>query len=360
VPAPLATPASPESRAPLLALLEPGEYLDTFMRHPPIGFTAAWSPSGMPTFEAPFDLLMTLDEPVRQRIQSLPLFRHWGRLLSWRTRFAGSTVTEYAPLPAGLSAEALVQELLRTYGSEHRLLIVKDIAADSPLLDARENAAVRAFVQALELAGFVMVEGNSLGWMSIDFDSIESCIATFSAGRRSDVRRKLRIRKFLQEDILRTGSAVFQDEAFIDQLYRLYVNVYEQSDVHFDVLDREFFRQLFQDASNDGLLFTYRRDGQLIGWKLCYEHAGKLLDKYLGFQYPQSRDNNLYYVSWFHCLEYALQKGLSHYVAGWTDARIKRYLGAHLTRTRHAVYVRNPVLRWCFRRLSHHFEAEPG
>jgi hypothetical protein len=108
------------------------------------------------------------------------------------------------------------------------------------------------------------------------------------------------------------------------------------------------------------LLFTYRREGELIGWKLCYVHQGRLLDKYLGFRYPQSRQNNLYFVSWIHCLEYAIANGLTHYVAGWTDARIKRYLGARLARTRHAVYVRNPILRWCFRRLSHLFEEEPG
>jgi hypothetical protein len=85
-----------------------------------------------------------------------------------------------------------------------------------------------------------------------------------------------------------------------------------------------------------------------------------LLDKYVGFSYPAARAHNLYFVSWFHCLEYAQQHGLSHFIAGWTDATIKRYLGARTTRTRHAVYLRNPLLRAGLRRLSRHFEAEPG
>jgi hypothetical protein len=58
-------------------------------------------------------------------------------------------------------------------------------------------------------------------------------------------------------------------------------------------------------------------------------------------------------------LEYARRNGLTHYVAGWTDAGIKRQLGAQFSMTRHAVYVRNPLLRFAFRRLSHLFESDP-
>jgi hypothetical protein len=59
-----------------------------------------------------------------------------------------------------------------------------------------------------------------------------------------------------------------------------------------------------------------------------------------------------------HNLEYARQRNLSHYVAGWTDAAIKSYLGATLSMTRHAVYLRNPLLRALLRRCAHWFEGE--
>ncbi len=44
------------------------------------------------------------------------------------------------------------------------------------------------------------------------------------------------------------------------------------------------------------MVFVYRHAGQMIGWNLHYERAGKLLDKYIGYAYPQARQHNLYFI----------------------------------------------------------------
>jgi predicted N-acyltransferase len=62
-------------------------------------------------------------------------------------------------------------------------------------------------------------------------------------------------------------------------------------------------------------------------------------------------------VSWFQNLEYALERGLRCYVAGWTDPEVKRDLGAAFTHTQHAVYVRNPVLRALLKPFRRLFET---
>jgi len=122
-------------------------------------------------------------------------------------------------------------------------------------------------------------------------------------------------------------------------------------------LSAGFFRAVLQDATIGGLLFAYRLEGQLIGYNLCFLENGFLLDKYVGFVYPQARDYNLYAVSWFHNLEYALAHKLCGYVAGWTDPEVKRELGARFTRTQHAVYVRNPMLRALLKPFRRLFET---
>jgi predicted N-acyltransferase len=304
--------------------------------------------------------MTTADETMRAAAQRLPWFRHWGRLLIWQARFIGCTVTEYAPLAARRPARQLATELLDQYGREQRILIVKDLAIDSPLLDANANAQSRALAHELENLGFVLLNGMSLAWLPIDFPSVEAYIGRLSSGRRADIRRKLKARSRIDIEVVPTGSPWFDDAAVVATLYRLYGNVYAQSEVHFDLLTDDFFRTLLSDPGSGGLLFVYRHAGELIGWKLCYVHGGMLLDKYVGFAYPQAREHNLYFISWFHCLEVALERGLSHFIAGWTDATIKRYLGARTTRTRHAVYLRNPLLRGGLRRLSRYFETEPG
>ena len=343
---------------PFIAQLEPDGLLGAFMAHPPAGFAAGHSAQGMPVFVAPFDLLTTADDTLRRRIAGLPGYRRWGHLLRWRTRFAGTTVSEYAPLPSGVDPVALAQGLKGAYGRECRLLIVKDIAQDSPLLGAADNAYARAFASACAAAGFVLLEGQALAWVPIDFGSNDEYLARLSSGRRKNIRRKLRSLAELQIEAVPTGDMRFRDEATLAAFQALFDNVYAQSEIHFDRLDAAFFRAVLQDGGSGGVVFVYRHAGEMIGWNLCYEHAGKLVDKYVGFAYPQAREHNLYFVSWMHNLDYARRRGLSHYVAGWTDPEIKAYLGARFTLTRHAVYLRNPLLRMAARKLGRFFESD--
>jgi len=341
-----------------IAQLEPDALLKHFMNHPPIGFVVETSPQGMPCFVAPFDLLTTADEELRRRVAALPLYRWWGRALRWRTRFAGTTVSEYAPLPRTVSPIALARGLKAAYARDCKLLIVKDIAQDSPLLSEADNAQASAFASACEAEGYVLLEGQALAWVPIDFASGDEYLSRLSSGRRKNIRRKLRSRADLDIEIVRTGDARFDDETTLREFYTLFDNVYAQSEIHFDRLSEDFFRALLRDARSDGVVFLYRHAGRMIGWNLCYEEGGKLIDKYIGFAYPQAREHNLYFVSWMHNLDYARQRGLTHYVAGWTDPQVKSFLGARMTFTRHAVYARNPLLRALLRRLGSHFESD--
>lgn len=344
---------------PYHAQLEPESLLQHFLAHPPTGFRADTTPSGMPGFVAPFDLLTTADEGLRRRVMALPGYRRWGRWLRWQTRFAGCTATEFAPLPRDIEPAALAQELLDGWGRDCALLVVKDIAGDSPLLPAADNARSAALAQALEAAGCVLLEGLALAFVPIDFADEEAYLARLSRSRRREMRRKLRSRAGLRIEAWPTGDARFADGSLMQRLIALYGNVYAQSEIRFDHLGDDFLAALFRDGSSKGMVFCYFAGDELIGWNLCYEYAGRLVDKYIGLAYPQAREHNLYFLSWMENLDYARRRGLSHYVAGWTDTAVKRQLGASFCMTRHAVYPRNPLLRAAFRRFAHRFEAEP-
>ena len=339
-------------------LLEPAALVGHFMAHPPEGFSIRALASGTPAFIAPFDLLTTADDALRRRVTALPLHRWWGRLLLPRTCFVGTTVSEYALFPSQQDAQALVDEWMRELAPRQPFLIVKDIPQDSPLLDQASNAQARAIALACERAGFVLLEGQALAWVPIDFESTDDYLARMSPGRRKDIRRKLRARDGLEIEEIATGSATFRDAAMRDACYALYLEVYAQSTIHFDRLSRAFFDTLLQDAASGGIVFAYRREGRLIGWNLCFAVGEALVDKYVGFSYPAAREHNLYFVSWMHNLEHARRRGLTHYVAGWTDPEVKAFLGARMSFTRHAVYARNPLLRALLRRLGGHFESD--
>ena len=338
--------------------LEPKGLIRHFQAHPPQGFTAFDLDAGVPAFATPFDLLTTMEPIVRKRLEALPLARWWRRLLHPHTCFVGTTVSEYALLPVSTEPEAFVRSLLAGMARRYPFLIIKDIPTEATLIGDAAHAYSQRLTDVCRNMGFVLVEGQALAYVPIDFASIEEVLGRLSRARRKDLRRKLRCVADLEIDAIPTGDARFQSEELLAVLYALYLNVYRQSEIHFDRLTPDFFHAVLQDAHSCGIVFLYRLDGELIGYNLCFIERDMLVDKYVGFAYPRAREYNLYTISWFHNLEYARARGLRHYVAGWTDPEVKRTLGARFTLTRHAVYVRHPLLRRILSIFKRFFEAD--
>ena len=103
--------SSDRPASPYLNLLEPAGLIAQFLRHPPQGFSAGTSPDGAPYFIAEFDLLTTMEPAAKKRITALSGYRWWGEWLKPTTCFVGTTVTEYAPLPAQAEAPARAARL---------------------------------------------------------------------------------------------------------------------------------------------------------------------------------------------------------------------------------------------------------
>lgn len=338
--------------------LEPPGLVKHFLLHPPQDFAAFATSSGIPAFSANFDLLTTVDAGAKAFLARLPAAAWLRRRLTWPTLFVGATVTEYLPWPDGVDAAFLVSELLTFWTKRSRLLILKDIPVASPLLPSIERDAAADLLATCRQRGFIPVAGQALAYVEVNFASTEEYLNRLSPSRRKNIRRKLRSRSNLRVEVVETGNAMFFDHEFLDRLHALYEEVYAQSELHFDKLTAAFFAAVFQDASLNGRVFLYFHGAELIGFNLCFIHGGMLVDKFVGFHYPDARQHNLYFVSWVENLEFARCHGLTHYVAGWTDPQIKAYLGAQFTFTQHAVYVRNPVLRFVLKRLSRHFESD--
>lgn len=341
-----------------LNALEPASLVSHFLAHPPQQFQAWTSIAGLPAFRTRFDLLTTADDALKRVLTRLPLEDSWQDWLRIPSCFIGTTVSEYTLFPAELAPTRLAEHLQQHYLKHYPLLIVKDIPQQSPLLDRTSNAYADALVQACEQRGFITLQGQALAYLPLDFSSIDDYLARLSHSRRKDIRRKLRARGEVTVEVLDTGDSYFERPDVLNAFYALYLSVYRHSEIHFDLLSADFFRAVLQDAGSGGKVFIYRHHGEMVGYNLCFIVGDKLVDKYIGLAYPQARMLNLYFLSWIINLEYALAHGLKHYVTGWTDPQIKAYLGARFTFTRHAVFIRNPLLRFALTRLRNRFEHD--
>jgi len=183
-------------------------------------------------------------------------------------------------------------------------------------------------------------------------------LSRLSKSRRKNLKRKLKSLNELRVEKLETGDEKFKDPVFRAELYALFLAVYNQSEIHFDLLTPAFFDEILQDATSGGHVFFYWKDEILLGYNICYVYQNNLVDKYIGLNYPLATEYNLYFISWFINLDFAKQQGLKHYIAGWTDPEVKAQLGAKFTFTRHLVWVRQPVLRFILGKLRHLFESD--
>jgi hypothetical protein len=339
-------------------LLEPPAFAGLFLRYPPEGFAAFSGTGGLPLFRAGFSLLTTLDRAALARLRRLPLFPRWSPRLTLPACFAGTTITEYAPLPGVLSPEEVVDGLLRDAPGEATLIILKDLPENSPFLGEEDNAFAEAVAGEARRRGGIEVRGQALAYLPLDFADVDEYLARLSPGRRKDLRRKRRLRGELEIEILPLGDSRFFQAEFLEELYGLYLEVFAQSEIHFDLLTREFFAALLQSPDLPGVAAIYRHQGTTAGWNVCLIRGGRLIDKYIGLRYPLARKLNLYFLSWLANLEFALDNHLTTYVAGWTDPEVKASLGAAFTFTRHLVWVRRPVLRRILYPLRRFFESD--
>ena len=339
-------------------LLEPLTLVGHFNDFPPQDFSILKQLIDLPAFSGRFDLLTTMESDTRRTLEALPLSKLWRRFLYTETCFIGTTVTEYVLLPKETTPELLLHNIQANLIHRFPFLIIKDIPTESSLVGIPAYEYAKNLMHVCQDSGYVLIEGQALAYVRIDFPTIDAYLSRLSRTRRKDLKRKLKSMMKLDIEIIHAGDAYFQDENVIAKFYELYLNVYQQSNIHFDLLTEPFFRAILQDSCSRCIIFVYRADNNIIGYNICFVEGNMLMDKYVGFSYPKTREYNLYTVSWFCNLKYALDNGLQYYVAGWTDPEIKRNLGAKFTMTRHAVYVRNPILRILFRSLKRFFEAD--
>ena len=354
------TPSGHGGQKSLYNLLEPPALIRLFRDHPPLDFVCPVSP--VPLFFTNYDLLTTLGGSARSLLEALPFIKPGSGPLTWSACFAGTTVTEYAPLPKNLSPDETLDLLLAARSEDEdgprTLHIIKDLPSDSPLLPEEDNHFARKTAEAALARGFISVEGQALAHVPISFTSEEDYLSRLSASRRKDLRRKLKKRNSLDISSLPLGHPEIASVNFIEEAYELYLQVFEQSEIHFDLLSREYFAALLGGRDIQGVIFLYRHMGRLAGYNICLEYGGNLVDKYIGFRYPLARELNLYFISWMVNLAYARSKNYAWYIAGWTDPEVKASLGASFTFTRHLVWVKNPVLRAILRPLRRFFETD--
>jgi hypothetical protein len=243
----------------LLNVVEPPHLVDIFLKNPPIGFQSLQVPfedSFTPAFRADFDLLTTLEDDaakIRTWLHKFPFLKCFH---TYSTIFVGTTATEYSNYANKKDFLGIISALKKEMVSRNsQFVIVKDIPQQSPLLSADENQKAELLLRQCVEQGFQSVDGQALAYVPIDFKSVDEFLMRMSKSRRKEFRKKLKDSSNVQISELACGDKEFFDQEFLDVLYKMYEHVYEQSEVHFDVLTKGFFKDLLQTKTGGGKVF---------------------------------------------------------------------------------------------------------
>ena len=223
--------------------------------------------------------------------------RFYPHFLKLRTMMVGCSAGEAhlagtETLPADIVAETLSNGIVAQARSLNvQLIVLKEFPT-------HYRKVLRCFVQC----GFARAPSMPMTVLDIGYDSFD---AYMKKALRSSSRKKLRKKLAATAEISDIRMSVTDDAtSFVNEIYPLYLQVFERSKMQFEKLTKEFFREIGQRMSDKVRFFAWRRGNVLVAFSLCMVQEDSLYAEYVGFDYTVALDLHLYHyivrdmISW--------------------------------------------------------------
>jgi hypothetical protein len=226
------------------------------------------------------------------------------RFLTMQTLMVGSTVGEGClgalPADADWLSRALLSSL--TQCSEKlgaSLIVMKEFPHYLRPLLAR-------FIDQ----GYTRIPSMPYTELDISFSNFEEYMLTrLSYSYRKNLRRKFK----KTEGAPVTMEVVTDITPDIDELYPLYLQVYERSELHFEKLTKEYLCRIGQALPVKTRFFIWRQSGRAIAFSICSVHENSLWDEYIGMDYSVALDMHLYFVTFRDIVDWCCINGITRY-----------------------------------------------
>lgn len=227
------------------------------------------------------------------------LRRFWPGFMRVRTLMVGCAAGEghLDPLAEGERFEPMrllaheINRHARSLGA--RLVVLKEFPA-------RYRARLACFAEH----GFVRVPSLPMTQLNIAYGSFDEYMAK---ALNSDARRKLR-KKLDASAGVPIELTVRQDLApIIDEVYPLYLQVYERSKLRFEKLSKAYLIELGRRVGDKVRFFVWRSHGGAIAFSVCMLQGDSFFAEYVGFDYRVALDLHLYHYAVRDMMSWAMQ-----------------------------------------------------
>lgn len=209
-------------------------------------------------------------------------------------------------------------------------------------------------INYLKKRAFCQMENLPSTILKINASSLEEYINSLSRNMRKDLRRKLKksesagLTTVIREDI----SDIYKD------IYKLYLNNFLESDIHFEKLTEDFFKKICQNMPQEAKFFiTYEKE-KIVAFNLCLIKDNICIDKFVGFDPQVAHKYHLYFFTFCQNISWCIKNKIGHYQPGATDYLPKVRLGAKLIPLYVYSKASNPLLNLMVRIFSGLLQAE--
>jgi hypothetical protein len=292
-----------------------------------------------PIFVHPQDLLGGMSGPLASAMGRLR--RKAPGLLKLRTLMVGSPVGEGSLGALGEDSGAYAQALADALLPASRRL-------RAPLVVLKEfPAELRPALQVFRDRGYSRIPSMPYVALDLDFrDFDEHMTRSLSGSVRKDLRRKFRDAAAGPPVLMEVLDDI---SGCVDELYPLYLQVYERSKLRFERVTPEYLARLGRELPERARFFVWTREGRPVAFNACLLHDGVLWAEYLGLDYRCALDLHLYFVVTRDEINWCCRNGVRRYCSTSLSYDPKLHLRFRLLPldlyVRHANRWANAVLR---------------
>ena len=212
--------------------------------------------------------------------------------------------------------------------------VIKTILECMEQIAKQEKAPVVAFkdfgidyahvLEPLQARGFSKLESMPNTEMEIEFSSFEQYLKTLSRASREGIKRKFK----KVDGQVKIDLEISNDlNGPLEEVHALYLQTLARNDVNFEILPKEFFRNISKNMPEQTKYFLWRIDNKLVAFAFCLVSNDHLIDYYLGFDYSVAYDYHLYFIRFRDLMNWCIQNKIKRYEMGSTSYEPKKRLG---------------------------------
>jgi Peptidogalycan biosysnthesis/recognition len=238
--------------------------------------------------------------------------RHWPRFMYMRTMMVGCVAGEAHLDDGNDAARTANAELLAEVIAKHaralgvRLIVLKEFPDD-----------YREVLSCFVRVGFIRIPSMPLTRLNIAYSSFDEYTrSVLNSATRSKLRKKFRA---TEHDIPIELTVSNDITPIIDEIYPLYLHVYERSKLHFERLTKDYFCRLGKMMPDRVRFFVWRRNGKTVAFGECLVHGDTMYAEYLGLDYSVALQLHLYHYVFRDLVELGNSKWVQMVSKQWIE-----------------------------------------